>query len=771
MRGRWIGSVLGLVFALAASACNPSEVEFVVLEVQRAGDGAGVVRSRLVDGIDCGEDCVEAYARSAAFQLTLEVVVELGSYFVGWSGDCAGAELRCTVTMDAARTVEARVDRIEERALTVRVVGDGRVDSMPGGIECGLDCYQVFRSPTEVELVKKAEPGSLFAGWSGDCAGRGPCNLTMTSTRHVEAHFDHEPVELVVIVDGPGTVTSSPSGVDCGTRCVALFGVGAEVTLQATADQHAAFTGWAAAECEGTAPCELLIVGSSTVTARFEAVRAEVAVSKRGDGGGTVVSLPGGIDCGWTCSGGFVTGTMVRLEAAAEPGSVFSGWSGACAGNQACELTVDGRQDVVATFNTAAELNVTFDGDGFGAVVSDPVGVDCVADCVGAFPVMSGVTLTATPAVGSTFAGWSGVCIGTGPCQLWMDDARAVTARFDPVPRLVTAGLAGHGAGRIVSTPPGLDCGAVCQHPFPNGGMLTLTAVPAAGSRFVAWTGACAGAGEVCSVDLQGPTMAIAEFETHYVLLAAGEFSMGSEPGEPGRGADEGPVHTVRHSADLWVKETEVTQAEWLRLRTDLPSFFTGCGVGCPVEQATFDDAVAYVNTLSAFEGLQVCYEGGTGAWTLIGLDCTGYRLPTEAEWERFARASSTAPFSNGPITHAAADCSVADTNLDAIGWYCHNTQTSNGPQAVGGKLPNALGLYDVHGNVAEWTDDWYDAAAYVAGAPVIDPQGPATGVERVVRGGAFDDLPRHCRAAARLGVDPASQSSSIGFRPVRSGN
>jgi hypothetical protein len=163
-----------------------------------------------------------------------------------------------------------------------------------------------------------------------------------------------------------------------------------------------------------------------------------LSVARAGEGSGTVTSDPPGIDCGAVCSAPVDDGSQATLRAVAEPGSVFEGWSGAgvaCAGTGPCTVTVTGDTIVVATFRLAPKiLFVSLDGTGAGTVMSSPGGIDCGTVCSAAFPHADVVTLTATPAAGSVFSGWSGACAGTGDCAVTMDADRTASAVFDALP-------------------------------------------------------------------------------------------------------------------------------------------------------------------------------------------------------------------------------------------------------------------------------------------------------------------------------------------------
>ncbi len=135
------------------------------------------------------------------------------------------------------------------------------------------------------------------------------------------------------------------------------------------------------------------------------------------------------------------------------------------------------------------------------------------------------------------------------------------------------------------------------------------------------------------------------------------------------------------------------------------------------------------------------------------------YRLPTEAEWEYAARAGSTTAFPNGGITMTDNSCDY-DPNLDAIGWYCGNSDRETHPVAQ--KQANAWGLFDMSGNIREWIQDWY--GDYPIGS-VTDPTGPSTGSSRVLRGGSWNDHAWICRSAYRYWISPDNRIFSLGFR------
>ena len=241
------------------------------------------------------------------------------------------------------------------------------------------------------------------------------------------------PVTVSAGGTGSGSVTSTPPGISCGATCAVAFAPNISVALTAQPATGSTFGGWGGA-CSGMGGCTLTTSTARAVSATFTRNRYTLAVASAGTGSGTVTSAPAGITCGATCAAAFDHGASVTLSAAPATGSSFTGWSGACSGS-ACTVSMTAARNVTATFTrNRYRLTVTNAGTGNGTVTSAPAGIACGATCTADFDHGSALTLSATPAAGASFAGWSGACSGAGACSVTMDGARSVTATFDADP-------------------------------------------------------------------------------------------------------------------------------------------------------------------------------------------------------------------------------------------------------------------------------------------------------------------------------------------------
>ncbi len=254
----------------------------------------------------------------------------------------------------------------------------------------------------------------------------------------------------------------------------------------------------------------------------------------------------------------------------------------------------------------------------------------------------------------------------------------------------------------------------------------------------------------VCGKDKNSSGKTTGEIKTksgiEMILIPAGDYMMGGDrPGET-------PAHRVFLSA-FYIDKYEVTQEMYTKLDLSDPSHFEGQKK--PVEQITWMNAAIYCNERSIEEGLEPCYEETT--WE-CNYNASGYRLPTEAEWEYAARAGSTGKYFFGDPKNMR-------------NYAVYNRNNSGGTENVGTKKPNNWGIYDMYGNVAEWCNDFY-SASYYASSPESDPRGPVRENERVLRGGSWKDSEAVIYSGARSFDAPyndaCSQKDTTGFRCVR---
>ena len=264
-------------------------------------------------------------------------------------------------------------------------------------------------------------------------------------------------------------------------------------------------------------------------------------------------------------------------------------------------------------------------------------------------------------------------------------------------------------------------------------------------------------AGTSCQqIEDKAPEVVATKSGIEMVLIPAGRFEMGSRGGE----SDESPIHDVWIDAFLMDRH-EMTQEHCAELARGNPwlsgssSHFKGPDL--PVEMVSWDIAALYCNERSRKEGLDPCYDEETGE---CNFDTNGYRLPTEAEWEYACRAGSDTEF------HFSSNPRL----LKQHAWYAENSGKKTHP--VGQKKPNAWGLLDMHGNVAEWCNDVY-GETYYGESPGQNPRGPKEGERYVLRGGAWNCSPDACRTARRVGAEPGFSDAcfaqdAVGFRCVR---
>jgi uncharacterized repeat protein (TIGR02543 family) len=429
--------------------------------------------------------------------VTLTATPDASSQFTGWSGDCSGTNITCTVTMDAAKSVTANFS--PQYSLFVTTLGSGSVSAQPSSTTWK------YLAGTSVTLTATADPNFVFTGWSGACSGsNATCVVTMDAAKSVTATFTAQ-YSLFVTTLGNGTVSASP------TSSTSKYLAGTVVRLTATAGSDSQFSSWSGS-CSGTATtCDVTMDAAKSVTATF--ALKQFALTLTPVGPGTVSAQP------TSANNMYNVGTVVTLTATPAANGQFTGWSGACSGTAAtCAVTMNATQSVTATF-ALKQFQLSLTAVGTGTISAQPSAANNL------YTAGTVVGLTAAPGTGYQFTGWSGACSGTAAtCSVTMDAAKSVTATFT-VQQFVLI-LTTVGDGSIAATP-GSTSGT-----YGYGTIVTLTATPsstvttaaatiatstavsAAGSQFAGWSGACAAAGTAptCNVTMDAAKSVTATF-------------------------------------------------------------------------------------------------------------------------------------------------------------------------------------------------------------------------------------------------------------------
>ncbi len=338
-------------------------------------------------------------------------LTDLASYKVYYSTSatpCPGSTsltvATSTSTPPSNQTVNVRLTGLTTGStynVSVAAVDSGGNQSACSAVASAVAQVDIAATPTGTTNFGNVNIGSFATQTFTVQSTRGG---TITGTASVPAPF-------TIVSGSPFTLVGTGATATVTVRFTPTTTVAASTNINFTADGDT---------------ISRLVTGTGVSTG------SSLTVTKAGTGSGTVTSSSGGINCGATCSASYTSGTAVTLTAAAATGSTFAGWSGGgCAGTGACTVTVSAATSVTATFTRPSfALSVIKSGNGSGTVTSAPTGINCGATCSASFTSGTAVSLTAAPAAGSTFTGWSGSCAGIGACNVTMSAAGAVTATF-----------------------------------------------------------------------------------------------------------------------------------------------------------------------------------------------------------------------------------------------------------------------------------------------------------------------------------------------------
>ena len=416
--------------------------------VVRTGTGTGTVTST-PPGIACGATC--SYLFPGGTALTLTAQEDVTSTFQGWTGCDSESGVNCFISVSIDITPTAQFGLNATLGVSKTGNGTGTVMSSPAGITCGAMCSHVYGPSAVVKLTATPDDHNVFQGWTGCALVIGTtCTITMTADVTVSAQFGTGNTLTVSKPGAAGTaVMSSPSGISCWSGCTEATGTfvaGQEVTLYASSTNRSIEFAYWTRDCEGTRPCRVTVDRDVSVGAVFAATTAKkynlvITKTKKSAGDGVIENHDETIHCGSTCRNGYYIGTPITLTATTNPGSTFMGWAPAslnCLGTDPCFVAMYSGKTVRAIFVGPQKLRVRKQHvrAGNGTIVSDPVGIDfgpygTYDDAY--FLLNTEVTLTASADPSSVFTGWKPVslgCVGTDPCVVTMDKARAVTAVF-----------------------------------------------------------------------------------------------------------------------------------------------------------------------------------------------------------------------------------------------------------------------------------------------------------------------------------------------------
>jgi hypothetical protein len=515
--------------------------------VSLAGFG-GVTTGAANYPIDCSEHATGGPPATTQCGLTLPAGSTItvsetpdgGNLFGGWGGACTGTKPQCSAYLSGDRTVTANFVSATTDTLSVSVDSGGSVAFSGGGLFCpgGSTCTYQEPANSLITMTATAASGFAFTGWAGACTGlQASCTVQMDSSlKSVTANFDPL-VPILLTVSGFGTV--SGAGTTCGpgpATCTINVPPNTSQILTATPSTAGGGVSWTGCTSVSGTTCRISVSTTPpSVTATFtggppppSTFQLSVSVDS---GAGYVTSSDGSIYCtgagGAGCTAQLSQNSTVTLTAVTATGAAkdFDGWSGDCLSfNTAstCTLTMNGSKSVSADFegdDATYTLTAQVSGTGSGTITG--AGLKCAssggAGCSSPQANGATVTVTATPAAGSTFTGWSGACSGAGTsCKVAMTAAKSVTATFAKATSNPELAITVKGGGTVktsagVCTSPAKET-RICTQEIASGTKVTLTATPAKGQAFFGWSGACTGGAHTCTLTLSKSAAVTATF-------------------------------------------------------------------------------------------------------------------------------------------------------------------------------------------------------------------------------------------------------------------
>jgi len=395
----------------------------------------------------------------------------------------------------------------------------GTLANRPTSCTTGQGYWATNQSCTDLTGMVGKNPSTPISGTLYKCTATDTWTSFYTPYTYphpLRTEASSQTTYALTVTSANGTVTSTLSGINCGSTCSANYDQGSSVILTASPNSGYTFTGWSGGGCSGTGTCTVTMNAATSVTASFAMTAYNLTVTKSGTGSGTVSGSDGLINCGSTCSVNYASVKSVTLTASATSGSTFSGWSGACSGKGTCTVTMTAATTVAATFTPIYNLTVTNSVTAAGTVTCSDGPINCGSTCSANYNPGTSVTLTVSAASGYTFTGWSGGgCSGTGTCTVTMNAATSVTATFATTAYNITVTKSGTGSGTVTGSDGLINCGSTCSVNYESGTSVTLAASVNSGSYFSGWSGGgCSGTGTCTVVGMTVATSVRATFDT-----------------------------------------------------------------------------------------------------------------------------------------------------------------------------------------------------------------------------------------------------------------
>lgn len=433
----------------AALTGSGTSATTATLTVSKSGTGSGTITGM---GISCGADCSDVGPINRQAMLTAAALP--GSQFAGWTGCDSVTNGTCSVTMAASRSVTASFTGNSMMGamatLTVMKTGPGTISGM--GISCGTDCTESVPVGTTITLTATPMNGSTFVDFLGCDSTMGrSCTLTLNGSRSISGTFEAAATDYVLTVakSGSGTGTITGTGINCGIDCNEVVPAGTMRTVSAVPSSNSVLSGWAGCDQELVLDCVVSVTSTRTVTATFTATAAPLAPRML-----TASVLPNGeVELNWVDTA--TNEVDFRIDRSSQPTTGFvevatlpantttTTLPGLMVGTYYFRVRATNGGGASGPSNTAVltltappvQLSVVKTGTGTGTVTSAPVGISCGTDCSETLAAGTMVVLTAVPAMGATFTGWTGcTSSATTSCTVALASTRTVTAAFGLLP-------------------------------------------------------------------------------------------------------------------------------------------------------------------------------------------------------------------------------------------------------------------------------------------------------------------------------------------------